>query len=51
MPTDQNNRKRNRSADVDFRTQSKYFINQRMVDSLDEKYMKKIFGKMAKTKS
>lgn len=40
----QNIRKRNRSAENDIQTQSKYFVNQRMVDSLDQKYMKKIFG-------
>lgn len=45
MSINQNNRKRNRSVDADFRTQSKYFVNQRMMDSLDQKYMKTIFGK------
>lgn len=41
----QTNRKRNRSDDVDFHCQSKYFVNQRMVNSLDQKYMKTVFGK------
>ncbi len=45
MSTNQINRKRNRSADADFHPQSKYFINQRIVNSLDQKYMKTIFGK------
>lgn len=45
MSINQNNRKRNRSVDADVRTQSKYFVNQRMMDSLDQKYMKTIFGK------
>lgn len=46
MTTIQNNRKRYRSVEYeDITTQSKYFVSQQMVDSLDEKYMKKIFGK------
>lgn len=45
MSANYNNRKRNRSVEEVFRPQSKYFVDQRMVDSLDQKYMKKIFGK------
>lgn len=40
-----NNRKRKRSVVEDFRSPSKCFVSQRMVDSLDQKYMKTIFGK------
>lgn len=48
MTTTENNRKRNRSVDNDIPARSKYFVNQRMVDSLDQKYMKKIFGNLKK---
>lgn len=44
MTTTENSRKRHRSFENDFPARSKYFVDQRMVDSLDQKYMKKIFG-------
>ncbi|KAJ6645528.1 hypothetical protein Bhyg_00734 [Pseudolycoriella hygida] len=45
MSIKENNRKRTRSVDIDSQLQSKYFVNQRMVDLLDENRMKKIFDK------
>jgi len=45
MTTLHSNRKRVRSVDSDFSKQSKYFVSQRMVNSVDQKYMKTIFDK------